>query len=408
MSQKNLKTNRRGSAAAESILVAVCALALFPVAYLDNMYPTLSTLYTWAPLVAFCFCCLHMIANRVELYLDSFTVGVGAFCVVLMSVSLLSAYSSTVYSLQLSCRYMALILLCIIVCKSDRSDRLIKVLFSVFFLYTVANTITVFLFPNSMYQNNRGWDVCWLLGGDNFAVRYYILTVLFALLSDMGNAVRPRSVLALINYGVYVFVRFCGMGIIIFLILSAMMTPFVKERLQGKARLFHVFVAGVVAFAAVVVFGQSDVFTPILDLLGKDATLSARTRIWQTTFELLQDHLMLGYGALRGSAIEILLYFPGMTNVHNTFLTVFLFGGVVLCSIFVFILFKVSTWADARLDPPVLYVFIACCLALVFHAQVEGNYIEILFLAYALPYYMASDSEKKYSAAQLEVQGLKR
>lgn len=368
-------------------LVAFSALLLFPIGYLSYLSPSIESLYTWSPVIVLAACVFYILYARIQMLIESASVIFLLMCMSLIVSSANNGSGSVIYAFQLICKYSSLFLLAFIIASDKNPERLCKALFAFFFSLTLANTVTVFLYPNSMYPDSRGWNICWLLGGDNFSVRYYILTVLFAALSQL----RRKKLLvgaSLINYALFVFVRSCGMGIISFLVVALLAFSPIKRMIIGKIKMWHVVAIGVCAFFVIVVLGQMEFFSFIIDALGKDATLSSRTRIWASTFELLSDHFVLGYGAVRGPEIQLLLMFPGMTNVHNTYLMLAMYGGVVLVGLFLMLQICSSRSFDALPCSELTHSLIICCIALVLHSQIEGNYIEIEIMIFALAYYL--------------------
>ena len=382
-----LSPKKQRSYVGSHFMVLLALVFLFPVGYFSYLSPAIETFYTWAPLLILVAALLFMLLTRRDLLIDSALVVLVLYCVVLVSISAVSDRGSLVYALQLSCKYFSLLLLAFLIVSSEKREKLCRTCFTFFFALTALNTVTVFVFPDSMYPDSRGLAVCWLLGGDNFSVRFYILSVLFAFL--MGGSGGKKWILAsMINYGLFVFVRFCGMGIVSFALIVALLLTPLRFVCRWRIKLKHAIVVGLLAFVVVVVLGQMDYFSFILDLLGKDVTLSARTRIWLSTFGLLSDHWLLGYGALRGPDIEQLLMFPGMTNVHNTYLMVAMFGGVVLVVLYLAFQCVAAKQLDQYSHEDIPFALIVCCIALVLHSQIEGNYFDITLFVFTLAYYI--------------------
>jgi O-antigen ligase len=82
----------------------------------------------------------------------------------------------------------------------------------------------------------------------------------------------------------------------------------------------------------------------ILSLVGRDATLTNRTIIWELLWPLIQEKIILGYGygAFWSSygAEEFIANWGYVGNAHNGYLEMLLHGGIPLLVIFVFMVLK--------------------------------------------------------------------
>ena len=113
---------------------------------------------------------------------------------------------------------------------------------------------------------------------------------------------------------------------------SGMKLPeFIKKR-------FLIFFA-IVINLSVVLYNSQEHFSGLLNFLGKDATLSLRTRIWEYALTIISTHTLLGLGSPGAFGIGGWFYHPFQGNLfmHNEFLELWVDGGIF--AVIFFILF---------------------------------------------------------------------
>lgn len=88
---------------------------------------------------------------------------------------------------------------------------------------------------------------------------------------------------------------------------------------------------------AVVVFNVQEYFAGLLGFLGKNSTLSLRTRIWEFAIDTIQNNTLLGLGSPGAFGIGGWFYneFQGNLFMHNEFLELWVDGGVFAVLFFV-------------------------------------------------------------------------
>ncbi|QNI32699.1 O-antigen ligase family protein [Alloacidobacterium dinghuense] len=119
------------------------------------------------------------------------------------------------------------------------------------------------------------------------------------------------------------------------------------ERFQPWSRALALLVAAfVVATSAIAAWMYFPVLT---DLLGRDATLSGRTAIWQQVWAAILKHPMLGYGfaafwqGMKGESYNVILALRFVVfHAHNGFLQIWLELGAV--GLLLFLLSYLRAW----------------------------------------------------------------
>lgn len=211
----------------------------------------------------------------------------------------------------------------------------LRCLYWYFSLITQINTITVFLFPNAMYQNNRGTWVCWFLGEDNGAYFYYIITSTFAMLY-CSYITKRITLLALLDWtGVFVFVfhNDIATGIVcqvIWLLLIVGYRFRLFRKLLKAQYALYIMLAGFVFLVLMRMF----ILEPVVEALGRSITLTGRTRFWDRTIALILKKPIFGYGVCDGDVFAGLIGFKGITMAHDWLLDLAFAGGIVAVAIY--------------------------------------------------------------------------
>ena len=101
----------------------------------------------------------------------------------------------------------------------------------------------------------------------------------------------------------------------------------------------------------------------------KNLNFTGRTNIWATTIELIKKNFLMGYG-VQPSSIRVLIYKNiNAVNSHNEFLEILYHGGIILGSIFFYIIFmvckKLNTYKEhvvAKLGTILLFTYFVMML----------------------------------------------
>ena len=246
-------------------------------------------------------------------------------------------------------------------------------------LYTLVNSITLFVFPNGMYANNRGVMTCYFLGEDNVGFSLYLLAnclTLILLVLYKGKAF-PAFLFSIINSLVFVFHNDIATGkacIFAFLVLFFIGT-------SRRVRMFinyKVVLAGHLIIIAILLYFQSksSIFLFVQSQLIRNAQLSGRTIIWQRVISLIVKYPVIGSGYYRESLFPELI---GLTNAHNYFLQLVLWGGFVAIVLFILNLVYLQMATDKEKSTSSLrYALTISIFVFLLHEQVESGYGEIL------------------------------
>ena len=121
-------------------------------------------------------------------------------------------------------------------------------------------------------------------------------------------------------------------GLVAF-VLSAILVYFYKRFVTYSKKHFWVLLTvNLALFLGIVVFSQTNLFNPILNLLGENATFSNRTYIWTSAISNFLNKPIWGHGITMRGAFDIVYsvnYTGDSRPAHNQFLHVLYEGGII-------------------------------------------------------------------------------
>ncbi len=233
-----------------------------------------------------------------------------------------------------------------------------------------------------------GVNKLFFLGGKNQLSMFMIPGAAFIIVHALQRRGR-LNVFELFVMGCIIFSIIAGAsgaGIVCALLAIAMFSS--NKLVQNKKILFVVLLLAY----ALVIFGfehivESEYWLRFTTWLGKDATMTGRTTIWETSLDMVQENWLFGHGRA-----ERLIYLSTDENwvagyeTHNMFLQVIFVTGVVGFLCFLRYLFKAINRLHMHSTVQrVLFIAIFICLA---NGLVEATNDNMFFrLLLALAYY---------------------
>src|SRR5699024_1188025 len=212
--------------------------------------------------------------------------------------SLTSYYlSDGVLDLVNSFRIDTLILLVNIMVKRFPRSTL-KALSIIFGLYIVINFLTLFVFPDGLYLTDKH-NKAWLLGIENQFALFLIPGIIIIILSSWYrfNKITILAWLQVFIILLTVLQIWSATAIvaIFFVIISIIIN--LRKKIKPIYRFTLLSIIYILLWIFLVRFNSLDSFQAIIvDVLGKDLTLSGRTRIWAAVFNIIPDSLWYGFG----------------------------------------------------------------------------------------------------------------
>ena len=264
---------------------------------------------------------------------------------------------------------------------------------------TLLNTISAIIFPHSMYVDATGAATVFLLGGDNSTIRLYILSIMFGVLYNFFHKKKYIIPLfAILNLTLFAFLRDIATAKLMIVAIIAFLVLLEVKDIRLLTPTFAILFNALIFFTVVIMQSISNFYIIIFQALGRNATLTSRTILWNISLKWILDRPLFGYGYLDDDSFNLMvkertttgLYNTG--NPHNTYLTLLMAGGVVLFAFFVLILVKTSKMSK---DCPILItnVLSGFLATMMLHAQVEGRDLAYILLICCVIYYVSKNKE---------------
>lgn len=227
-------------------------------------------------------------------------------------------------------------------------DRLVVGLLVINEFWIYVNFAAMLAFPDGMYVSaNTGNVDNWILGYKS-SLQYFVLPALcFSLINMEYRKQRIRTVV-LIVVSFFETVHSENAMLLVSLIILVLLYLF-QRRWGGFAFNARNYLIVVVATNVVLVFFTSwfvntDFGMTLLDLLGKNSTLSTRaTVIWPETLSAISDSPWLGYGILDSDS-RVFMYhdIAAAIHAHNQALEFAFIGGYILLGTFIGLLIAIT------------------------------------------------------------------
>lgn len=246
-------------------------------------------------------------------------------------------------------------------------------------LYVHINTLTWILYPGGLYEDIAGKWNCWFLGYDNCGAAIIILSEIIALY----HIVSARKWFNVWNWSILIsgnfFIFRQGIATIILVEAVAIIFLFMVQckairKIIGSAR--AIIIGMLVLFILLQFFSvqENTLFAIILNILGKDTTLTGRTRVWKMGWDsIFPKHIVLGMGMQ--TVFEYIARFEGVksfSHLHCYYLQVLYDGGILAFGSFVFLLLQVAKRFDKGEKDFSDMVLLAGLLVLLLIWQVEA------------------------------------
>lgn len=198
------------------------------------------------------------------------------------------------------------------------------------------NFLTMLLYPGGLYYTPMQNMDNWLLGYRNMFIYYFLP----ALSLELVWAVRKQKhlrfylVLAVCVSSMAMGGSATGLVAILLFALLSVSGLYRWKWING----ISVTTAWLAAFVAIVVFKVQTLMQPLLDLLGRTATFSGRTGIWENTWKAILENPIFGYGVqseeIRTQVTQNAL---GITAHNMIFEQWYCYGAIGLALLAVFI-----------------------------------------------------------------------
>ena len=272
-----------------------------------------------------------------------------------------------------------------------------EILKALVFIGTFAGLINLY----SIIKNTSADEIYFIGGKNSFSM--FLIPMLF--LSIINSNEKHGTIIEKVHFSNYFFVALCtytifwgasGSGII------SMITVLLLMFLFSKYKPNKLVVVGIIAFANILlVFNSTSLFSSekwidFVEFLGKDATMTSRTLIWERAFNLLDGHYLFGIG--RGSILEYKNFYDILqlkTEAHNLIVELLLNGGIVGFILFFSAVLSLIRKIDIS-QKKQRYVFFAIIAMFVngLTESINNNYLLTILFAIG-NYYCLCDARKR-------------
>ncbi|WP_066190754.1 O-antigen ligase family protein [Gracilibacillus timonensis] len=241
-------------------------------------------------------------------------------------------FSDGVMDLVNSTRIASLILLVNIFIKKYPKSTLSATDF-LFSAYIVLNFFALLMFPQGLYVTD-GYSSAWLFGIENQFALFIVPGITFIMLNSWYryNTISIIAWLKILIAVITVGMIWSATAVVavFFVIISSILVR--QKRIQLVYTFFLFLLFYIIIWLIVVRFNSLDSFQAIItDILGKDLTLTGRTRIWAEIFETLPQSLWYGFGINSKVLAGVVTDFAA----HNMILQLLLDSGIIGFMLFI-------------------------------------------------------------------------
>ena len=320
------------------------------------------------------------------------------------SCSFISTFYNGGYSLK-SLGMNEIILLSFVIFLDYMFETDVSVALSVLTLHyeilVYMNFLTVFLFPQGLYNQGPGRDY-WFLGQVNQTVLYIIPAILLELLySRYVRNKRTPGIRAwgMILAGSITLLRvWSATALVGMLIFGGLICWGLFYRRAVKVNVGAEL--SIVTFLAFVVFRLQNYFSFfIVNVLHRNLSFSTRTEIWDSAFGYISKKLLLGYGM---ESIEQATERFGYMTPHNRYLYLCYQGGIVmLIMFFLFLAGGNRILRKAEKTKAAVYIS-ACVCAFLVMMQFESYNTPLFYVPFILMFHAEKFSESRKEQSQNE------
>lgn len=218
--------------------------------------------------------------------------------------------------------------------KTERSAVLFDIMSKILEIFILINFLTLILYPDGMYINNRGWRSNYFFGYKNLHIYVYFI---YFVVKSFDNYIKRG------NHG-YVF----GITDIIIFLSSVMCNSsttlvaisvyyllvwiFAKRKVPGVVNITTSYFLSFALSLIIILVGAQKYFSLlIVGVLGKNLTFTNRTKIWAVALKSIKESPLIGNGAI---SYDNIFSTWTVTHAHNQFLDILLMGGILLLVVF--------------------------------------------------------------------------
>lgn len=265
-------------------------------------------------------------------------------------------------------------------------------------IYIVINFITIYIFPDGMYQNDL-YTQNWFLGYKNVMIRTIlpgITLIILCAIHDYGKVVfMDYFLIGIAMISIYLTKSSTSLVMMVVFVLGILFWSL--KRKEYNFSLFKCFIVTMCISVAFTMFSLQSFLSSILEsLFEKDVTFTGRTYVWAYTLLRLMSSPFIGFGWHSTDEWREVLGFyyitAGFSHPHNFILYMLLQGGLIYLGLFIYLCYYISRTFD-KLNS---YGYVLTLMYLTFFVEgiTESLTGAVLFMPF-LGLYAVLKNEKK-------------
>ena len=343
--------------------------------------------------------------NSLLIYLELLAV----ILIILMTVRKISIFSITVIAFQgygiladinnglsytgdiiRAIQAVGLILLLEVCCRKRIQKNYMEVLSFWLGLYILINFITILIYPDGMYINNRGWSQNYFLGYKNIHIYIYLPYLACSALRDIlkFGTLKRRYYIFTVVITVASFLADSSTSGIVSLFVAILIIFAHNLELPKWFNSATAMICSGILSIAMIGFRFQERFLDIIQLFfNKDATFTNRTAIWTASLGDITRHPIFGNG---NGNVGIALYWD-VTQCHNKFLDILFVGGIIMAAIFIFMLYLCCSRLikEKGIISTNIITFVMTGYAILFLME-SRRYDVLIFVVFAMAFHIKS------------------
>lgn len=298
---------------------------------------------------------------------------------------------------------------------SKRYEKTITILYVIFLIIIVADVLSVFLFPNGLYQTTTTWNEWsssdvkgWLLGNKNNHIIWYLTTIYLSYvkyrMTDLKKYEVRWYIVMFITLVTVIHIQ-SSTSIVVAIIADVSMLYFHSRKKQTIH--INIVIVGIVyvIMQTIILMGSITFLQPIITgVLGKDLTFSGRVTAWMNASVYIFQKPISGWGQMTAESAKKMLGSAALVNAHNQWLQILWEGGIIqlvlLMVVFVVMIRKIQQCSEKTISDISNILFTVVLIAMAFEVEL-GNLVSWVLIAlfYHTNWYFDKHKEKQESLA---------
>ena len=226
--------------------------------------------------------------------------------------------------------------------KYGKAKDFLSVVEALFSIWIIINFISIIIFSNGIYIDDRGWNENWFLGYKSRHIYYYIpfLYIQSVLSALNGKKCKKKFYVFFLIIISSVYLSTSKTGLLALLFSFVLIVFFRNKNVSCKLSIRNVYiVSAVISYLIVFLEFQKNFEFLIVDILNKDLTMHARSYIWNLAIKFFHESPIIGNGLI---SFSDLFSTWTVTQMHNMYMDILVVGGIMLLAVFTFMILMID------------------------------------------------------------------